>query len=91
MRRAFTLQMYDNGDLHAHDCAYCGKRWECRLDCTVSWVSDDKSVEPLDMGEDTVCAQCMEKPLDDSGWTDSDLTIIEDLQAFSDEVAAGKR
>lgn len=57
VRRQFTIQLYDT-PVHAHDCHECGKRWECRLDCTIEWVPDDREIHPLDLGADTLCAEC---------------------------------
>lgn len=91
MRRAFTIQMYDNGKLHAHICAECCKQWECRLDCFIEWIAEDHDhlgPDVLDRGEDTICVQCMDKPAD---WSGSSATIIEDLEAMMEQAVLGKR
>ena len=66
MRRTFTLQVHDLPRPHAHICHECCKQWECRLDCTISWIAEDfehLGSDVLDRGEDTLCPQCLNAPI----------------------------
>lgn len=33
------------------------------MDCFIEWISEDRSVHPLDLGGETLCVQCLKAPI----------------------------
>lgn len=62
MRRAFTLQMYEQ-PVHTHECPICYKRQPCRSSCTIPPEHKfDPSMGLSDLGDDRECDECLFDP-----------------------------
>lgn len=57
MRRAFTIQLYDQGELHVHGCPHCYDLFECCHDC-ITEPDLDNPDDPRPVAPHDLCPAC---------------------------------